>query len=170
MSLGSAGRPIHTDGESPAGRKGAVIAISGAVLSLLSFFVLPYVSVLWFSVTGAELADLSADARQLIYGDSGGAWLLAWWLVPVAAVAALLIAILMRTAPSRLRKVLAAALVGIGIIVTVGMLAGFSYLASEVNSDIASAATGLGFWLTVIGAVAIAVGGVVRLASGPRVQ
>ncbi len=170
MSLGSADRPIHTGGESLAGRIGAVIAVCGAVLSLLSFFVLPYVSVLQFSVTGAELADLSADARQLIYGDSGGEWLLAWWLVPLAAAAALLIVILMGTAPSQPRKVLAAALVGIGATVTVGLLVAFSYLASEVNSDIASAATGLGFWLTVIGAVAVAGGGVVRLASGSRVQ
>jgi hypothetical protein len=170
MSLGSPDRPIHTGGESPAGRNGAVIAICGAVLSLLSFFVLPYVSILWFSVTGAELADLSAETRQLVYGDSGGEWLLAWWLIPLAAAAALLIAILMRTTPSQPRRVLAAVLVVIGATVTVGMLVAFSYLANEVDSDLASAATGLGFWLTVVGGVAIAVGGVVRLAGGSRVH
>lgn len=170
MSRGPADRPSHTEGESLAGRMGAVVAICGVVLSLLSFFILPYVSVLSISVTGAELANLSADARQLIYGDSGGEWLLAWWLIPLAAAAALIIAILMRTSRSGPRKVLAAALVGIGAAVTVGLLVAFSYLANEVNSDIASAATGLGFWLTVIGAVVIAGGGVVTLASGSRVN
>jgi hypothetical protein len=120
------------------------------------------VSVLSFSVTGAELAGLSADARQLIYGGSRGEWLLAWWLLPLAAAAALLIVILaMQAAAAQLHKALAAALVGIGVTTTAGLLAAFSYLASQVNSDIASAVTGLGFWLTAIGTVAIAAGGVV---------
>jgi hypothetical protein len=99
---------IHLDGQTLPGRVGAVTAICGAVLSLLSFFTLPYVSVLSFSVTGADLASLSAGTRQLIYGGPGGEWLLAWWLIPPTAVAAIVTAILgMWAPPAQARKALA---------------------------------------------------------------
>ena len=174
MSFGSADRPIHTDGRPPAGHVGAVVAVCGAALSLLSFFALPYVSfslpyvsTLSRSVTGVGLANPSADARQLVYGGSAGEWLLAWWLLPLSAVAALVIAILeIRTVTIHARKVLAAASVGIGATVTLGLLAAFSYLASK--SDIVTSVTGLGFWLTAIGTLAIAVGGVVMYDHYPR--
>jgi serine/threonine protein kinase len=157
---GSADRPIHTRALPLPRQVGTVIAICGAVLSLMSFFALPYVSFLSLSVTGAGVAGLSADARQLIYGGAGGEWLLAWWLVPLAAAAALVIAVVeMRTATTQLRKALAAALVGIGATVTVGLLAAFSYLASKINSDVAGAVTGPGFWLTAISMLTIAAGG-----------
>ena len=177
MSFGSADRPIYTDGRPPAGRVGTVVAVCGAALSLLSFFSLPYVSfslpyvsALPLSVTGAGLADLNTDARQLailVYGKSGDEWLLAWWLLPFTAVAALVIAILeMRTATIQARKALAAALVGIGATVTVGLISTFSYLASK--SDIVTSVTGLGFWFTAIGTLAIAAGGVVMYNHHPR--
>ena len=167
MSFGSAERPIYTDGRPPAGHVGTVVAVCGAALSLLSFFTLPYVSfalpyvsVLSRSATGVELANLSADARQLVYGGSAGEWPLAWWLLPLSAVAALAIAILeIQTATIHARKVLAAALVGIGATATLGLLATFSYLVSK--SDIVTSVTDLGFWLTALGTLAIAVGGVV---------
>ncbi|MBV9140475.1 MAG: hypothetical protein JO115_06105 [Pseudonocardiales bacterium] len=124
-------------------------------------------------MTGAELADLSADARQLVYGGSGGEWLRAWWLLPLAAVAALVIAILeIRTATIQARNVLAAALVGIGATVTVGLIATFSYLARK--SDIATSVVGpglmidRGFWLTAMGTLSIAAGGVVMYNHHPR--
>jgi hypothetical protein len=108
MSFGSTDRQIHLDGQTLPGRVGAVTAICGAVLSLLSFFTLPYVSVLSFSVTGADLASLSAGTRQLIYGGPGGEWLLAWWLIPPTAVAAIVTAILgMWAPPAQARKALA---------------------------------------------------------------
>jgi len=179
MLFGSADRSIYTDRRPPAGHVGTVVAVCGAALSLLSFFALPYVSfslpyvsVLSRSVTGAELAGFSADARQLsqlVYGESGGEWLLAWWLLPLATVAALVIAILeIRTATIQARKALAAALVGIGATATVGLLAAFSYLASKSNSDIVTSVTGLGFWLTTIGTLSIAAGGVVMYDHHPR--
>jgi serine/threonine protein kinase len=169
MSFGLADRPIYTDGRPPISRVGTVVAVCGAALSLLSFFVLPYVSIFSLSATGAELAGLSADARQLVYGESGGEWLLAWWLLPLTAVAALVIAILeLRTATIQARKALAAALVGIGATATVGLLAFFSYLANKSNSDIVTSVTGLGFWLTTIGTLSIAAGGVMMYDHHPR--
>jgi Protein kinase domain len=56
MSVGAADQPIPTHGAPWPGRMGAVMTICGAALSLVSFFSLPYVSVLSFSVTGAQLA------------------------------------------------------------------------------------------------------------------
>lgn len=181
MSPGSERQPIHAESKPLTSLIGTVITICGAALSLLSFFALPYVSVLTpFSAvsatsaeriaipgTGAELAVLDEGILSLVGVDSGSEWLVLLWLIPIAAVAALIIAILMRNASSALRKALATALIGIGVAIAVDISAAFSAFASEVNSYQTTSGTkvvtGLGFWLTIVGAATIAVGGVVRL-------
>lgn len=181
MSSGSERQPIHADSKPQTRLIGTVVTICGAALSLLSFFALPYVSVLLpFSAvsatsaeritipgTGAELAVLSEKILSLVSVDSGDEWLVLLWLIPMAAVAALIIAILMRNASSELRKILATTLVGLGVAIAVVIFAAFSSFASEVNSyqtiSGTEIVTGLGFWLTIVGAATIAVSGVVRL-------
>ena len=138
---------------------GCIVAAGGGALVLLSFFVLPTVSVGFLgSLTGAQLTSLSS---QLSSSEQSTGWTAIFWLVPVVAAVAIGLSAWIAYAESASMKAktnaaisLGAAGVVAGVLVLVLLIAvtnqGFGFVLSS------------GAYLTLLGLVIVAVGGFIE--------
>ena len=122
---------------------GFAVAAGGAIVVLLAFFALPFASLFFISVTGAQVAGSGVGGSALL------------WLVPLAAVGAIVVsgrALWDKSLRSRGRKSSAAAVLGLGGASTVLLLIGYSSAGAYARL------AGMGFWLGLFGSLAV-VGG-----------
>ena len=129
------------------------------MLVLIAFFALPAVSLGFLgSLTGAQLTSLSAELPS---DGSGPTWIVAFWLIPVLALATIGASawlISSTSAASGARKTAAVGMAAYGIAAGIFLLIGLLSLTEE----------GLGFaisggaWLMLLGLIAIAIGGILE--------
>jgi hypothetical protein len=131
------------------GRSGFTLAAIGGALALLAFFLLPFASLFFISATGAQVAQSGVGASGLL------------WLLPITALAAIGFsgrALLDTAGRSGTRKTTAIALLGLGGTGTLLLLIAFASAGEYARL------VGGGFWIGLLGMLAVAGGGAMEYA------
>jgi hypothetical protein len=126
------------------GVAGFAVAVGGAILALVAFFVLPFASLFFFSVTGAQVAGSGVGGSVLL------------WLMPLMAVGAIGVsgrALWDRSLRSGGRRSSGVAVLGLGGAGIV--LLGVCFFSAGQYARL----VGVGFWLSLVGMLAVAGGG-----------
>ncbi len=124
----------------------------GGILVLISFAVLPLVTIVWFmQYTALQVAE-----------QAGGLWLLA--LAATGAVGVAIWQLFARSSPSVPRGVI---LLLLGLLSVLGLILAYIALRLQILSWFNNTAKlSIGFWVMLVGALTMAIGGFIELRNG----
>jgi zinc-ribbon domain len=176
---------IYTRPEQPASlpqefrfdrKAGFIIAGIGAIVGIVSFFLMPYLSYGFITATGQQLASLGyqfGNQYNSSYSSSNPQFnaLELLWLLPVVAGIIILIAgVQLFRSNETGKKASASWLIALATVAILGLLGAYIYLTIQIQSSTTSSVSltsviGSGIWIYIIAMVAVIVGGILQIRS-----
>lgn len=170
-----AGKPVYATSQKKAGkRSGFVVAGIGGILGIASFFIMPYISILFFSFTGEQLASIGQQVSQLYTVipnssiQSANDLQLLWILPAVAGLITLIALFRMFSSKASNHRAAASFISLIALIALVALIGGLVYLQSHIPPTTTVSITsfiGLGIWAYMLAMLIAFIGGLMQFKS-----
>ena len=155
---------------------GFIIAGIGAIVGIVSFFLMPYLSYGFVTATGQQLASLGYQfGNQYNSAYSSGSSspqfnaLELLWLLPIIAGIIILIAgVQLFRSNETGKKASAGWLIALAVLAILGLVGAYIYLTAQIQNSTSSPVTltsviGSGIWVYIIAMIASIVGGILQI-------